>query len=353
MSNSKPLISVILPVRNGNIKLFNRALSSVLGQSYTDFELLIIDDGSSESFARKLDDISSQDGRIRLFHTAPSGVSAARNFAVKQAKGDIITYIDGDDAISPRCFEEAASVLNDSSIDAVWGGTVYVKPEEMEELVSAASERALTKRELKKYSLHLDKRRIHKTRSECIGAPYRFGRNGYINRGIAARFIKKSLFDDKDLHFPEGIRMYEDTIWNLRMMKYRVCYVKRVWYYYLNNDASVSNRFNPGVLKDIEIPLKKIRRMLELDDDIEYAAYTRFLIDSLRYVYKCLYGHPKWKPDSEARKKALSHIYKDMPWKEIGSKRFFKAAVRSDRIKAILYRYRLLFAYWKYTWKKM
>ena len=353
MSDEKPLISAILPVKNADISLCERAVSSVLAQSYKNLELLIIDDGSDDTFAKALDEISARDRRIRLFHNKPAGVSAARNFAVKQARGDIITYIDGDDAISPYCFEEAVSVLKDPLIDAVWGGTVYAEPGEMEGLMRAMPERALKESELKSRTLTLDKRRIHQTRAECIGAPYRFGKDGYINRGIAARFIRKSLFDNKDLYFPEGIRMYEDTIWNLRMMKYRVCYVKRVWYYYLNNDASVSNRFNPGVLKDIEIPLKKIRRMLELDDDIEYAAYTRFLIDSLRYIYKCLYGHHMWKPDSEARKKALSHIYKDIPWKEIGSKRFFKAAVRSDRIKAILYRYRLLFAYWKYTWKKM
>ncbi len=351
-------ISIILPVKDGDIDLLKRALSSVYSQTYDDYEILLIDDGSRIGFAEKLDDLVKDDKKIRLFHIKSSGVSGARNFAVSKSEGDIITYIDSDDVISPFCFEEAVSLFTDETIDAVWGGTFYGDKKETDRCMdsySIGNSKPLTKDELKRLSLRLKPSRIHKTRAECIGSPYRFDDNGYINRGIAARFIRKKVFDEKKAVFPQNIKMYEDTIWNLKMMDsgLNIYYVKTIWYYYLKNETSASNRFNDNVLHDIEVPLRRIRRLLDLKDPVEYRAYTRFLMDSLRYVYKCKYGNPRWKTSTGVRKKFLKHIYGRDPWTEIAKVRFFKAAEKPDKVKAALYRAGLLFLYWKLTWKTM
>ena len=345
-------ISVILPVRNGSIPLIKRAISSVLTQTYDDHEILLVDDGSRPDFSKKLDDLAEADRRIRLFHTKPSGVSDARNFAAEMADGDIITYLDGDDALNPLCFEEAVTFFDDDRTDAVWGGTYYTDSPEIERLLKKG-DKARTKKELEKLTVRLTQDRLHKTRAEVIGEPFRFGSKGYINRGIAARFIRKSVFDDKKAAFPSGIRMYEDTIWNLEMLDLNIYYVRTIWYYYNNNEKSVSNSYNENVINDIEVPLKRIRKMLDLSNEREYAAYTRFLMDSLRYVYKCMCGNPLWKPDPCTRRRVISHIYNDRPWKEISGSRFFRTACRSDKIKAALFRAKLLFLYWKLSWKKM
>lgn len=353
MNSREPLISVILPVKNAQLDLLERAIASVHAQTYKNYEILLIDDGSREDFAGMLDALAENDDKLRLFHISPSGVSGARNFAVQKAKGDIITYLDGDDALSPFCFEEAVLVLADETIDAVWGGTEYVTEEKLNALLENPDESARTPEGLKTLLLKLTPKRIHRTRSECIARPYRFGENGYINRGIAARFLRKRLFENGGARFPEGYKLYEDAIWNLELMDRNICYVRSVWYYYFNNESSVSNRFNKNILKDIEVPVMTVRRMLDLSNDTEYRAYTRFLMDSLRYVYKCMYGNSHWNPDRETRKKYIDHIYNDRPWKEISSGRYIKAADKSDRIKAVLFKRRLLFLYWKLTWKKM
>ena len=160
------MISAILPVRNGDIELINRAVDSVLGQSYSNLELLLVDDGSERGFAKELDKLAVADKRIRIFHIEPSGVSAARNYAIKEAKGDIITFIDGDDTIAPGCFDEAEKVLRDREIDVLFGGTLYV-----EEPVLNKPESADNKSSIR--VLRLTEERLHKSRAEVIGEPVR------------------------------------------------------------------------------------------------------------------------------------------------------------------------------------
>ena len=75
MSKQELLVSIILPIKDGDPVLLDQAISSVLSQSYTNFELLLIDDGSEADYASSLERIAERDARIKLFHIAPSGVS--------------------------------------------------------------------------------------------------------------------------------------------------------------------------------------------------------------------------------------------------------------------------------------
>ncbi|MCZ2341937.1 MAG: FkbM family methyltransferase [Bacteroidales bacterium] len=95
------LISIIMPVFNGG-DLVSRALDSVLNQSFPDWELLIVNDGSTDQTPVILEHYSTRDRRIRVFHHAPSrGVSVARNAAIAAARGDWIAYLDHDDEYYP------------------------------------------------------------------------------------------------------------------------------------------------------------------------------------------------------------------------------------------------------------
>jgi teichuronic acid biosynthesis glycosyltransferase TuaG len=97
MKSSELMISVILPVKNGDLSLLKRAVSSIKAQTYKKHEIIMIDDGSRKAFSKKLDTLAGNDSHIHLFHIKPSGVSYARNYAVSKASGDIITYLDADD----------------------------------------------------------------------------------------------------------------------------------------------------------------------------------------------------------------------------------------------------------------
>ena len=93
------LISVITPVYNTE-KYLAECLDSILAQSMTDFELLLIDDGSNDGSGAICDRYAAQDKRIRVFHTPNRGVSAARNLGLDNASGKFVVFIDSDDWIS-------------------------------------------------------------------------------------------------------------------------------------------------------------------------------------------------------------------------------------------------------------
>lgn len=89
-------ISIIIPVYNTE-KYLRRCIESVLSQSFTDFELILVDDGSKDSSPQICDEYASQDKRVRVIHKVNGGVSAARNDGLDIAKGEYVTFIDSDD----------------------------------------------------------------------------------------------------------------------------------------------------------------------------------------------------------------------------------------------------------------
>lgn len=100
-----PKVSIIVPVYNAKDYL-HRCVDSILAQTFTDFELLLIDDGSSDSSDIICDDYSIRDSRIRVFHKENGGVSSARNLGLDRAYGEWITFVDSDDWLAVEYLEK-------------------------------------------------------------------------------------------------------------------------------------------------------------------------------------------------------------------------------------------------------
>lgn len=90
------MVSIIIPVYNVE-KVLSRCLDSVLTQTYTDFELILVDDGSSDTSGAICDIYEKSDSRIRVFHKSNAGVSSARNLGLNEARGEWVIFIDSDD----------------------------------------------------------------------------------------------------------------------------------------------------------------------------------------------------------------------------------------------------------------
>lgn len=108
----KPMVSIIVPVYNAE-KTLARCVDSILNQEYTDFELLLMDDGSKDSSAQICDDYAAKDSRVRVVHKENSGVSATRNMALDMATGKYLQFLDSDDWITPNATKllvEAAEI---------------------------------------------------------------------------------------------------------------------------------------------------------------------------------------------------------------------------------------------------
>ena len=109
-------ISIITPVYNVE-KYIHRCIDSILAQTFTDFELLLIDDGSKDNSGKICDEYAKSDKRIRVFHKENGGVSSARNLGVDEAKGEYISFIDPDDWIELNMYEEIFNFVDENNVD--------------------------------------------------------------------------------------------------------------------------------------------------------------------------------------------------------------------------------------------
>ena len=103
-SFTKPLISIIVPAYNVNEYLC-KSVDSLLCQSYSNLEIILIDDGSTDSTGKLCDLYAIKDSRVKVIHQENQGVSSARNVALKVAKGDFVSFVDADDYVDATMYE--------------------------------------------------------------------------------------------------------------------------------------------------------------------------------------------------------------------------------------------------------
>lgn len=114
IENKKPTVSVIVPVYKAE-EYLNRCVDSILAQTFTDFEVILVDDGSPDSCGEICDDYARRDPRVRAFHKENGGVSSARNMGLNHARGEWIAFVDADDWVGDGyldVFHDTAILLN-------------------------------------------------------------------------------------------------------------------------------------------------------------------------------------------------------------------------------------------------
>lgn len=117
-----PKVSVIVPVYRVE-RYIRQCIDSILTQTFTDWELLLVDDGSPDSSGLICEEYALKDNRIRVFHKANNGVSSARNLGIEKAKGEWITFIDADDFVGPKYLEQMnKSCMRYPNIDLIHCG---------------------------------------------------------------------------------------------------------------------------------------------------------------------------------------------------------------------------------------
>lgn len=114
--NDKPLVSFIIPVYN-TAKFVGRAIDSVLAQSYTNIEVVLIDDGSMDGSEDICDNYAKRDSRFKVIHQNNSGVSVARNMGIENASGKYIQFVDSDDEIKKEMTETLVNTMEREKCD--------------------------------------------------------------------------------------------------------------------------------------------------------------------------------------------------------------------------------------------
>ena len=111
-----PIINIIVPVYNTETYL-RRCVDSILAQTFSDYELILVDDGSTDQSGVICDEYSQKDNRVRVIHQTNQGVSAARNIGVDCSIGEYLTFVDSDDWVAERFLEVFYTNLVEAKVD--------------------------------------------------------------------------------------------------------------------------------------------------------------------------------------------------------------------------------------------
>lgn len=210
------MISIIVPVYNVE-KYLERCVQSILNQTYKDYEILLIDDGSTDNSGNICEHLAAKYGKIRVIHQKNQGLSGARNIGIEESKGKYIAFIDSDDFIDKRYLEILFSNLIKYNADVSCCGHYR-------------TENTMPKEE------------------NPVGKDYKFKNDEcavfYLEKEIPsawAKLYKRELFSV--LRFPVG-RIYEDVAINFRIMMQvnKIVYTDKKLYYYYKNWSSITKQ---------------------------------------------------------------------------------------------------------------
>ena len=246
------MISVIVPVYNVE-KYLERCIDSILKQTYSDLEILLIDDGSSDNSGKICDEYAKKDNRIKVIHKKNGGISDVRNVGIENAKGDYIGFVDSDDYIADDMFETLYKLSNENNADI---SIVSFYEMYNGKLIGVRDDKTLTK---------MDKQEALK---ELL-----------IDTNIQSymwnKLFKKELFDN--LRFPLG-KNFEDiaTVLLIFERANKVVLLQDPKYYYLRRDDSiVGHRTNKTYLDYLEVVYDKYLYLKDKYPKIEvYNAYN-------------------------------------------------------------------------------
>ena len=191
-------LSVIIPVYNKELYIAD-LIEDLLNQTFTDFECILVDDGSTDKSGEICDRIVETDSRFKVFHIKNGGVSNARNFGIDKATGEYITFIDSDDRLYPEHFENLVTLISQNDVDFVISG-------------------------LENYWMDSDKKTYtfapykgKKTKSEILVTFAQVQKDTGIFGFCVAKIFRKNLIDD--IRFDTTIKLAEDFDFYLRIYK--------------------------------------------------------------------------------------------------------------------------------------
>jgi glycosyltransferase involved in cell wall biosynthesis len=224
------MIDIIIPVYNTPKQDLLRCLDSINNQTYQDYLVTIIDDGSNETTANILDDYCHNHQRFTVKHIINGGVSNARNTGLETTNNEYLAFVDADDEVTPNFLEESLKLLIDNNLDMIVGGYQEIKDNEVKRTrLCAEGLHIYEGNDKEKYFDKLLSGKLCTDNKEIKDAPT--GR-------IYARLYRRSKVKER---FNRNIKISEDTLFVIDIMKNlnRIGVVDRIWYKYYQNPYSV------------------------------------------------------------------------------------------------------------------
>lgn len=251
-------ISVIIPVYNA-ADLLPRAVGSVLMQDFSDMEVILVDDGSTDDSAFVCDELAQSDMRVRVIRKSNGGVSSARNAGLDVAKGEYVMFLDADDAIG----EDALSMMCQDEADFVLAG--------FEKSVDGKLTESYKPKNNFKYQ---------GVRELCSFFDDVLPReNTYILNSACFKLFRRSILLEKNIRFVEGLSFAEDKLFVMSFLEHvqSVCTVSAVVYtYYIRHSSlssdMVSDRHVCEIIRLLECYFPVLKNL-----EVRYAGSSRLM----------------------------------------------------------------------------
>lgn len=277
------MISIIIPIYNAEKEL-ERMLQSIQKQSITDYEVILIDDGSQDKSGDICKKFAKADARFKYYYQENKGVSIARNNGLKKAKGEYIAFVDADDKIDSNYLEVLLNACRHCDIAVC---DVIVECNEIEVKRFTSKEYVLTK--IDAINLLL-KRKI-------------------INSGPCAKLFKRDIIGA--IEFPV-MKTYEDILFNLCVFSNatNVIVTSKTQYHYIENSRGAMSSMKKAPSKDIIVASEQIMRFIKNEKEILESECLYVTISHLfQYVLSMVHGECEWDRDFIEKTKALYRIY--------------------------------------------
>lgn len=238
-------VSVILAVYNAE-NTVGRMIDSLLSQTFKDFELIIINDGSTDTSGIICDEYAQKDNRIRIIHTKNEGVSAARQTGLDSAIGEYIIHADADDYVEPTMLETLYAKAIEENADVVFCD--YFADSSSGILVRRQEPPREPGRALRALFQHLH--------GSCWN-----------------KLARRDCYTKYGVRFPEGLNYCEDLLTWIQLFQHqeiRISYVPKAFYHYVDNQSSVTRKGSIAMLNQIRLFSQRMAEYLPRGEkDIE------------------------------------------------------------------------------------
>ena len=237
----KPLVSIIIPVYQVE-KYLDKCIASVVGQTYQNLQIILIDDGSSDRSPAICDGWKERDSRITVIHQPNGGLSRARNAGLKIATGEFVGFVDSDDWIESNMYETLLAAMQEANAD------IAVCNYQMELQEARENKKKEQTHERKLYSSEEALRMILKG-------------EGFIYNFVWNKLFKRSVIANID--FPSG-KIYEDILWTPMVIgnaNIIIC-LDSILYHYIQREDSLTHSDNTVLIRLLD-KLEMIHQRME------------------------------------------------------------------------------------------
>ncbi len=319
----EPKISVIIPVYNTE-KYLNRCIESLTGQSISDIEIILVDDGSTDSSPLICDRAASEDRRIKVIHKKNEGQGIARNEGLNIARGEYIGFVDSDDYVEKDMFEKLYNAAKKNDADLVLSGMYFVGGNMFDE----GNARSLQLSFENETIFEGDEGR-KKLLLGIVGALPTDSRDSLYGMSTCTNLYRFSTIKNNNIRFlSERKILSEDGLFNMDFITHlnRAIGISGAWYNYCRNGESVSKSYNATRFERSIVFLGEIEsRLKTLMDKSQYEIYlNRLRIGFARIlcsqeIMRLSYDNVLWSDVKDRLREICCHgeircAFKGYPW---------------------------------------